>query len=73
MENSTDFIGNVVRQMEFVINGPEIFNYTDTLNPSWSDNKESMKAVIKIRHSPYMKDLLEFTVELNGIPVLGDA
>jgi hypothetical protein len=72
MENSTDFIGNVVRQMEFVINGPEIFNYTDTIK-SWSDNKESMKAVIKIRHSPYMKDLLEFTVELNGIPVLGDA
>ena len=47
--------------MEFVVNGSEIFNDTDT-----------MKAVIKVRESSYFKDLIEFEVELNGIPVLGD-
>ena len=44
-----EFVGTVLRQMEFVIDGPAIFNDTDT-----------MKAVIRVTTSRHMKDLIEF-------------
>jgi hypothetical protein len=49
-----------------------ILNILQLASDEMDHDPDTIKAVIKVRYSPYMKDLIEFTVELNGIPVIKD-
>jgi len=59
--NHTSHRGKLVNQCELIFDKEAV-----------NDTLDSYKVVLRARTSPYTRDLVEFQVELNGIPVMGD-